>query len=182
MTAGTEPTRVWPTLVADLHPSENLIVWSYRSWAMAIQAGGDQRWRMLRYEYRRQFGVGAGEGALDRFSVMMRQIGGHARAPMQYHMPCCPCLGEQEVGVMSLVAACQAREWALARRIASCLVDIDAVGSVIAAASGVADLMGRYLAPLPLRLGRNGNTQAAKGHAMTASKTVAAAFPDVTIH
>ncbi|MEK9662767.1 MAG: hypothetical protein VW644_13740, partial [Alphaproteobacteria bacterium] len=98
-------SRDWPTLTVDLHPSENLVVWSYRCWAMAIQSGGDQRWRMLHYEYRRQFGIGASEEAIGRFSAMMRQIGAHARMRMQYHAPCCPCLGEQEVGVMSLVAA-----------------------------------------------------------------------------
>ena len=182
MAAGNDQPRVWPTLTADLHSSENLVVWSYRSWAMAIQAGGEQRWRLLRYEFRRQFGVASSEAALDRFSVMMRQIGSHARAPMQYHMPCCPCLGEQEVGVLSLVAACQARQWSLARRIASCLVDAEAAGSVIAAANAVADLMRRHLPPLPLRLGRQDEMPLAARHALGGPTVLASAFPDVTIH
>lgn len=53
---------------------------------------------------------------------------------------------------MSLVAACQARQWSLARRIAGCLVQADGVGAVIAAAGGVAETMRRHLPPLPLRL------------------------------
>ena len=144
--------RNWPTLTAELHSTEHLIVWSYRSWAMAIQSGGDQRWRLLRYEFRRQFGSACGEAALDRFSALMRQIGANARAPLRYHAPCCPCLGAQEVCVISLVAACHARQWSLARRIAACLVLADGVGAAIAAASAFADMMRRHLPAMPLRL------------------------------
>ena len=157
MRAGNTVPGTWPTLTAELHPGENLLVWSYRSWATAVRPGGEQRWRLLHYEYRRQFGASDSETALDRFTVLMRQLGGHARAPLQYHVPCCPCLGAQEVSVMSLVAACQARQWSLARRIACCLVVADGIGASVAAASAVADLMRRYLPALPLRLSADGD-------------------------
>lgn len=180
MASGNETARVWPTLTADLHPSENLIVWSYRSWAMAIQAGGEQRWRLLQYEYRRQFGLVTSDEALARFSAMMRQIGENARVQMSYHAPCCPCLGEQEVSVMSLVAACQARQWSLARRIANCLVEPDAIGTIIAAAEAVSDLMRRHLPPLPLRLGQPAEFPNTTGRASMTARAVDGA--SATIH
>ena len=182
MHAGDTANHGWPTLVAELDPMENLIVWSYRSWAMAIQGGGQQRWRLLRYEYRRQFGAVSGEPALDRFSVLMRQVAGHARAPLKHHAPCCPCLGEQEVAMMSLVAACQARQWSLARRIAGCLVSVDGVGAVIAAASGVADIMKRHLPARPLRLATDTDDLLEPSQPGGPVPTGAMALSDVTIH
>jgi hypothetical protein len=181
MRAGAPPNRAWPTMVAELDPIENLIVWSYRSWAMAVQRNGETRWRLLRYEYRRQFGADAGETALHRFSALMRQFGGHARAPMSYHAPCCPCLGEHEVAVLSLVAACQARRWLLARRIATCLVATDGIGSVIGAASGVADVMRRHLPELPLRLSGDAAGRAGD-HTCAATAGESIAVGNVTIH
>ena len=172
----------WPTLAIELDPMENLIVWSYRSWAMAVQHGGQQRWRLLRYEYRRQFGVASGQPALDRFSVLMCQIASHARAPLKYHAPCCPCLGQQEVALMSVVAACQARQWSLARRVADCLVTVDGVGAVIAAGSGVADMMRRHLPGLSLRLTADGDDAIVPNHADDRVASSAAIPSDVTIH
>ena len=84
---------------------------------------------------------------------------------------------------MSLVAACQSRQWLLARRIAGCLVSVDGIGAVIAAASGFADIMRRHLPELRLRL--TGDAPANRvalpesGRRLSAG---AAAPADITIH
>ena len=91
-------------------------------------------------------------------------------------------LGEQEVAMMSLVAACQARQWSLARRIAGCLVSVDGVGAAIAAASGVADIMKRHLPALPLRLATDTDDLLEPSQPGGPVPTGAMALSDVTIH
>ena len=152
--AFTPPNRdPRPTSMSELHASERLIVWSFRRWVLGLLENRGEHWSLVWNEFTRQFGAHQGKDALSGFAALMKGVQCHARRTIHHHQPCCPCLGDDEVCVLSLVAACQSRELRRARFIAEWLVEPDGVGELLQAGSRLAEMMRQHALILPERAG-----------------------------
>jgi hypothetical protein len=130
--------------LGDLTEPERLVVGCFRRWL----AGGTQRemlWRLLAHE----LAPGEARTALRGLEAMIRVLTAHARRNITYHQPCCPCIGPDEVGLLTLVTAVQRDQPALARLVGANFVNHEGLGVLL----GAADLFASALKPrdLPLR-------------------------------
>jgi hypothetical protein len=130
--------------VGDLTEPEQLVLCCFRRWL----AGGAQRqmlWRQLTHE----LAPGKARTALRGLEAMIRVLTAHAHRNITYHQPCCPCVGPDEVGLLTLVTAVQRGQPALARLVGANFVNHEGLNVLL----GAADLFASALKPceLPLR-------------------------------
>jgi hypothetical protein len=130
--------------VGDLTEPEQLVLGCFRRWL----AGSTQRemlWRRLAHE----LAPGEARTALRGLEAMIRVLTAHAHRNITYHQPCCPCIGPDEVGLLTLVTAVQRDQPALARLVGANFVNHEGLSVLLAAA----DLFASALKPreLPLR-------------------------------
>jgi len=75
----------------------------------------------------------------------------HATRNITYHRPCCPCVGPDEVALLTLVTAVQRSQPELARLVARNFVPHDRVSLILAAIDLFASALKRAAIELPLR-------------------------------
>ena len=160
-----------PTSMDDLDAAERLIVWSFRRWVIGLRENRAEHWSFVWNEFTRQFGAGAGKEALSGFAALMKGVQCYARRTLHYHQPCCPCLGDDEVSVMRLVAACQSQQLLRARSIAEWLVAPEAVGELLQGGTQLAHIMRKHALILPQRAGGE-VLEAPAAQLQTASATI----------
>lgn len=132
--------------VGDLTEPERLVLHCFRRWL----AGGAQRemlWRQLTHELR----TSDARAALGGLEAMIRVLTAHAHRNIAYHHPCCPCLGPDEVGLLTLVTAAQREQTALAHLVAANFVRPGGMKTLLAAADLFATALKRGARALPLR-------------------------------
>lgn len=149
----------------DLAESERLVVQSIRRWL----AGGPQH-EMLWRQLARELPAADARAALGGLEAMIRVLGAHARRNIAYHHPCCPCIGPDEAGLLSLVTAVQRAQPALAHHIAAQFVRPAGMKMLLAAADLFAGALKRGARELPLRF------------AYGAAEAEAAPLPAPTLH
>ncbi len=137
-----------PTSLGELELPERLVVWSFRRWV-----SGTENWALVEREFRRQFADAAAHGALRAFAMFVEALRCHARRVIRYHQPGCPCLGCDEVCVLTLVTAAQAGDTNLARATGRWLVRAEGLDGLIDAARTLGQAMARQELHLPRRLG-----------------------------
>ena len=132
--------------VSDLTEAERLVLHCFRRWL----AGGAQHemlWRQLAHELR----APDARAALGGLEAMIQVLGAHAHRNIAYHHPCCPCIGPDEVGLLTLVTAVQREEPALAQHVAASFVRPGGTRMLLAAAGLFASALRRGAQELPLR-------------------------------
>lgn len=148
----TSPNEApWPTSTAELDPSERLIVWAFRRWLLGLPQNAGEHWSFVWNDFARQFGAQDGKEALSAFTGLIKGLQCYARRTIHHHQPCCPCLGADEVCLVSLVAACQNHQRQLARALAEWMVQSDGVGDLLEAGMRLARVMQRHSLNLPGR-------------------------------
>ena len=151
----------WPTSVPELEPSERLLVWAFRCWAVALQDRTGHHVCLVWNEFARQFGRREGEAALAAFFAILRALQEHARRRLHHHQPACPCLGADELWLVCLVGSCQRGDASRARFLAEWMVSPDGVGDLLHGGSRLGrSMLGSNLA-LPCRNHQNGAAGAA---------------------
>jgi hypothetical protein len=123
-------------------------------------------WRLLTHE----LAPGGARTALRGLEAMIRVLTAHAHRNITYHQPCCPCIGPDEVGLLTLVTAVQRDQPALARLVGANFVNHEGLKMLLAAA----DLFASALKPreLPLRFAYCAEPVADIGAEFTAAPTV----------
>ncbi len=132
--------------VGDLTEPERLVIHCFRRWL----AGGAQRemlWRLLTHELR----APDARAALGGLEAMIRVLTAHAHRNIAYHHPCCPCVGPDEAGLLTLVTAVQRAQPALAQLVAARFVGPGGMKMLLAAADLFAGALRRGARELPLR-------------------------------
>ena len=132
--------------VGDLTEPEQLVLGCFRRWL----AGGAQRellWRLLAHE----LPAADARTALGGLEAMIRVLTAHAHRNIAYHQPCCPCIGPDEVGLLTLVTAVQREQPELARLVGANFVRPDGMRMLLAAADMFASALKRGARELPLR-------------------------------
>ena len=128
----------WPTNLEALTPAEALVVRSFRRWVKGLHENTAAYWSTVWDEFAGRFGGAAGRAALTDFAMLVRAIQTGARRRISYHQPCCPCVGGDEAAVVGFIAACQRRNWPLARARAQWLVRDETIGEMISAGAALA--------------------------------------------
>jgi hypothetical protein len=149
-----------PPAMADLDPGERLLVWAFRSWV-----SGTENRPVVRAEFHRQLAPRQAAVALRALEDLVDAIQGAACRVLHYHAPCCPCVGPDEMCVVTLVAAAQERNTGLARAAAHCLVCPDASEQLAVAAEALGDVLARHGLALPQRV-RVAGLAAGQSHGM----------------
>jgi hypothetical protein len=137
-----------PTTLGELDLAERLVVWSFRRWV-----SGTENWALVDHEFRRQFAEPAAKAALKSFAMFVEALRCHARRVIRYHQPGCPCLGCDEVCVLTLVTAAQAGDRNLAQATGRWLVRPEGLEALIDAAEALAQAMAHQDLRLPRRIG-----------------------------
>jgi len=137
-----------PTTLGELDLAERLVVWSFRRWV-----SGTENWALVEHEFKRQFAQAAAHGALRSFAMFVEALRCHARRVIHYHQPCCPCLGCDEVCVLTMITAAQAGDTNLAKATGRWLVKPEGLGDLLQAAGDLGRAMARQDLHLPRRIG-----------------------------
>jgi len=141
--------------VGDLTEPEQLVLHCFRRWL----AGGTQREMLWRF-FAHDLHAAEARAALGGLEAMIRVLTAHARRNIAYHQPCCPCIGPDEVGLLTLVTAAQRAQPELARLIGGTFVRRDGIEVLLAAAEMFASALKRGARELPLRFGLVHNLRA----------------------
>lgn len=153
-TVSQVPARgaAWPTTLGELEAAERFVVWMFRRWVVASKNHDARQLDILAHEFRRQLGpADSREGMVAAFELV-NTIRNHARRMIEYHQPCCSCLGPDEACVLTLVAAGQAGDEVLTAATAHWLVREEGQGILVANAMR----LGAILADAALYLPRRG--------------------------
>lgn len=142
----------WPSQIAELTPAEALIVRSFRRWVKGLHENTAAQWSAVWDEFASRFGGRPGRDALTDFAMLVRAIQTGARRRISYHQPCCPCVGGDEAAIVGFVAACQRRDWPLARARAQWLVRDETVGEMISAGNALGAKLAGHGVLFPDRL------------------------------
>ena len=137
-----------PTTLGELDLPERLVVWSFRRWV-----SGTENWALVEREFRRQFADSAAHGALRSFAMFIEALRCHARRVIRYHQPGCPCLGCDEVCVLTMITASQAGDTNLAKATGRWLVRAEGLDDLMQAAGALGQAMARQDLHLPRRIG-----------------------------
>ena len=95
--------------------------------------------------------------------AMIRVLTAHASRNIAYHRPCCPCVGGDEVALLTVVTAVQRGQTMLARMVARNFVPDDRLGLILGAVSVFTDALKRAAVELPLRFAYCGDERAMGG-------------------
>ena len=134
--------------LADLTEPEQFVLGCFRRW-LAGPAQREILWRTLSYE----LDSGEARTALKGLEIVIRAVTAHAHRNVSYHQPCCPCVGGDEIGLLTLVTAVQREQPELARLVARNFVHAEGMTTLLAAASVFAAALKRADVELPLRFG-----------------------------
>lgn len=152
----------WPTTLGELEPAERFIVWMFRRWVVASKDLDARQLDILAHEFRRQLGAADSRVGLMAGFELVNTIRNHARRMIEYHQPCCGCLGPDEACVLTLVAAGQAGDETLTAATARWLVRDEGQGILVANATRLGAILGDAALYLPRRgVGGSGSLPAA---------------------
>ena len=148
MPVQTTEASYHPNTLGELDLPERLVVWSFRRWV-----SGTENWALVEREFRRQFADGAAHDALRSFAMFVEALRCHARRVIRYHQPGCPCLGCDEVCVLTMITAAQAGDLNLAKATGRWLVRAEGLDDLMQAAGALGQAMARQDLHLPRRIG-----------------------------
>lgn len=125
-------------LIDDLNPEETFLVRSLRYWATGKRDGSIAAWATVWRLFHCALGEADAPEAVSGFEATMAAINRAACRTIHHHMPDCPCLDEDEVAIVRLVAALAHGAVGEARAIALGLVRPEGVAPLLAAAGALA--------------------------------------------
>ena len=87
-----------------------------------------------------------------------------SRRPIRLHLPCCGCVCEDELLILSLIGACQSRNHSLSRRRAEWLVSANGIAILLEGGQRIASALQTKEIELPNRPHQNdANTEIGSG-------------------
>jgi len=132
--------------LADLTESEQLVLSCFRRFLAGPQHR-EMLWRALTHE----FDSAEARAALKGLEATIRVLTVHATRNIAYHRPCCPCVGPDEVALLTMVTAVQRGEPELAHLVARNFVPEPRIGLILGAVAVFTEALTRAAVELPLR-------------------------------
>jgi hypothetical protein len=139
------------TMLSELTRPERLIVSAFRRWILGWVENDASHWKLVSHDFVEAFGPRGATGALASFGHFVNILRLNASRPIEYHHPCCPCLGVDEACLIVVVAACQHGDGVLARAAAGWLVTEEAAGDLLCSGNLLGRAMRDHLPALPNR-------------------------------
>ena len=136
---------------AELAEGETVVLQALRRWIAGSRCKDPRLWSLAWNDLAVALGSEPGRDALTALIAMVREICGHARRPLEYHLPCCPCVCADEACILALVGACQRREPEAAFGLAEWLVLRDGIPGLLDAAGRLAAVLSAQGCTLPSR-------------------------------
>ena len=162
-----------PRQLETLSPHERMIALAFRHACGTYGTSDKSDWLHLLALFTATLGHQAARKAAGAVGAVMRQLSSHAHRRISYHHLLCPCLGEDELSFVQLVAAVQHRNWRIATGIARTCLSEDGIGDMIAATSQLAVILTHHEVGLPLRITRETDISAiAPGAELPAEATL----------
>lgn len=152
--------------VTALDPAESLLVAAFRSAAVALGEGRRDAWREVGTAIGGLAAPGCRRAAMRHFRALMTTLGVHARRPLRFHLPACPCLGADEALFLDLYRQSRLDARCGASSLAHALVEADAAAALLRHVTGLATQLCARPAPC-----------ASQPPGAPAAETVAAAAP-----
>ncbi|MEM7171379.1 MAG: hypothetical protein AAF530_14500 [Pseudomonadota bacterium] len=140
-----------PMTVSELHPAEALFLRCFRSWVLGIVSQDTRHWDQVWNTIGVSFPADDRAQVMSHFIEMIRSLELHGRRVIHHHQPDCPCVGPDELKVLTLLAACQNRRPHLARNIAQELVGDGGQNPLFAASITLAQLFEKCGLAMPVR-------------------------------
>jgi hypothetical protein len=139
------------TMLSELTRPERLIVSAFRRWILGWIENDASHWKLVSHDFTEAFGPRSATAALASFGRFVNILRLNARRPIEYHQPCCPCLGVDEACLIVVMAASQQGDGVLARAAAGWLVTDEAAGDLLSCAALLGRTMRDHLPALPNR-------------------------------
>lgn len=164
---------------ADFTESEQLVLSCFRRFL-----AGPQHREILARTLAHDLAPAEARAAMKGLEATIRVLTAHASRNIAYHRPCCPCVGGDEVALLTVVTAVQRGETILARMVARNFVPEERLGLILGAVSVFADALKRTAVELPLRFAFCGDQTAIGGEIeeLTAEELVRPGAAAPTLH
>lgn len=143
-----------PSLLKEISESERLLVWSYRRWIAGMRSREEAHWKLVWREVNCIFDADSARSILGGLQSIIAGIGLHARRTLRLHPPCCGYICADELSFVTLIGACQRRDYRTARGIAEWLVQEEGMSGVLEGAGRIATVLSEHRLYLPDRSSR----------------------------
>jgi len=132
--------------LVDLTEGEQLVLSCFRRFL-----AGPQHREMLGRALAHEFDAPRARDALKGLEATIRVLTAHASRNIAYHRPCCPCVGPDEIALLTVVTAVQRGQPELAQLVARNFVPEPRIGLILGAVEMFAEALRRAAVELPLR-------------------------------
>ena len=122
----------------ELGPRDAALVRAFRTAAVALGRGCDEHGARARAELATLTAPGEHRDTVEHFWALMTTIGSRAQRQIRFHVPDCPCLGDDEAAFLRLCAHLRSGERVRAQRHAALLVPHDATDRLLHHAAVIA--------------------------------------------
>lgn len=156
----SQESQTVPHRMQEATETERLLIWSYRRWVLGMRTHEEGHWMRVWRELNCCFGKETARTILSGLQGIISGIGNHARRSVRIHPPCCGFICPDEMSVVTLVAACQRRNYPTARRIAEWLVRDEGMSGLLEGAGRIASALNANRRYLPDRMLRDTNPDA----------------------
>lgn len=143
--------KTWPSSMPELTLAELLLIRAFRRWCLGIQLNAAHHLSILRDAFTEQLGGEDGKLATASFVTLLVRLQDQARHQIHYHQPYCPCIGADEVWLVSFVGALQHGDFLHARYLAEWMVCEDGVGGLLEAGGSIASTLRTHSLEIPNR-------------------------------
>lgn len=141
-----------PLMFEDLWAGEKLLTWAFRHWIVGRQTRDPRHMALVANDFTRICGDTDGRRALAGLAHFTDTLRGGAFRTIYHHQPCCPCVGEDELTVLAIFAACQSGDDGRAYEGARTLVVTRNTDRLVSAATLTAACLAAHRHHLPQRL------------------------------
>ena len=161
---GRKKKKSLPTQMQELSEVEKTLIRSYRLWIAGMRMNDERYWSVVWTELSSFLDDQSARSILRGLLSLIAAIGNFSRRPVRLHLPCCGCVCEDELLILSLIGACQSRNHSLSRRRAEWLVSANGIAILLEGGQRIASALQTKEIELPNRPHQNdANTEIGSG-------------------
>ena len=139
----------------ELSEIERTLIRSYRRWIAGMRMNDERYWNVVWMELSSFLGDQSARSILGGLLGLIAAIGSYSRRPVRLHPPCCGYVCAEELLILSLIGACQRKNYSLSRRRAEWLVSANGIAILLEGGQQIASALKMIEIKLPNRLQQN---------------------------
>lgn len=153
---GRQKEKSLPTQMQELSEVEKTLIRSYRRWIAGMRMNDERYWSVVWTELSSFLDDQSARSILGGLLSQIAAIGSFSRRPVRLHPPCCGYVCVDELLILSLISACQRRNYSLARRRAEWLVSANGIAILLEGGQRIASALKTKEIELPNRPHQDG--------------------------